>query len=178
MDNDLLIDFEEESEESEDDLRSTATEDEIAILIDDATQTQENINLGYSLWKPSTPGKTSEKIALHCFFSETEGKELHEIPSILFITASQGNSHYFILPEDFTSFLKFHKNSIFIFYDNAKQSIALGKLIEESEDENLFDFWWELIENNSVKDCMILDSLIRYIFCFFSLSWIDFNKIL
>ena len=114
----------------------------------------------YSLWCPSTPGETADKISLQCFFSETEGKEAFQIPSLLFLTASTGSSHYFLLPEHFVSFLRYHQQSIFIFYDNAKQSTALGELLA-THDDTLRDLWWNLVDNSQVRDCMLLDSLIR-----------------
>ena len=160
-----------EFDEFDEDAHSVATEEEIAELVDDATQETHEIELTFCLWTPTTKLWDHDKpcnISLQCHFSEIEGKEPYEIRSMLFITGSNGQYHFFLLPEHFSSFLLQNKNSAFIFYDNAYQTTALASLLKE-ESEELLDLWWDMFDNSQIRDCMILDSLIRYLIFIYTL---------
>ena len=149
-----LIFEEEEDEEDEDDLASTNTEDEISMLIDESSDFISDLEMSFTLWDGADISDDNSLVALDCITSEYnyEGE-------LILIGCSTGIVHCFVEPNQFHKFVDTHKNCKFIFHDNAKQFFLLSKIVEGNEE--IYELWWEKANQSRIRDCMILDSLIR-----------------
>lgn len=94
-----------------------------------------------------------------------------------FVSAYNGTRVYLIQRDAIARFVSLHKYCEFILVDVVDLFHRVLAFVEEKQKadkdtENFFEgvkeAWWELVNNNKMHSCVILDILVRY-FCTFSL---------